>query len=315
MQILHGLDFVPVTAKGAVLAIGNFDGVHRGHRVLLKKSVEIARELGRQPGVMVFEPHPREHFHPNDPHFRLTELSQKLSVFEELGAKLCVVLTFDQMLAGISAEEFVSRILVENLLVSHIVIGYDFFFGKGRSGRPEDLKTAGQKHGFGVTIVEPVAEDGEVFSSTAIRLKLAQGDVTGAAYDLGRPWSVTGKIISGAKRGTDLGYPTANVPLAKGTALAHGIYAVNAYLGERKLQGAAYLGTRPTFDDGMPVLEVYLFDFVGDLYGHEITVEFIGFVRPDRKFWSVEALKSQMADDCKEAKRMLTEFDAGKSPA
>ncbi len=305
MQVLHGLEFVPVYSKGLVLAIGNFDGVHRGHQELIGKAVEIGIAIGRPPGVMVFEPHPRELFQPNEPHFHLTTLAEKLRLVEAAGIKTAVVLPFDRALAGLEAEEFIARYLVEALLVSHVVIGYDFFFGKGRRGTPESMVMAGRKFGFDVTVVAPVAEDGEVFSSTAIRLKLAQGDVAGATHDLGRRWRVTGKVAKGAQRGNGLGFPTANVPMPKGTALAHGIYAVRALIGDNWHDGAAYLGTRPTFDDGMPVLEVNVFDFSGDLYGRDMTVEFVGYVRPDRKFWSVEALKSQMALDCAEARRML----------
>jgi riboflavin kinase/FMN adenylyltransferase len=312
MQVLHGVDLVPVYSKGSVLAIGNFDGVHRGHQALIGTAIERARSLGRPPGVMVFEPHPRELFHPHEPHFHLTTLAEKLRIFETLGVKTAVVLAFDRALAGLEADEFIARYLVQGLLVSHVVIGYDFFFGKGRRGTPDAMVAAGKTHGFGVTVVAPVAEDGEVFSSTAIRLKLAQGDIEGATHDLGRPWRVAGKVVKGAQRGTGLGFPTANVPMPKGTALAHGIYAVRALVGDTRGEGtwhdaAAYLGTRPTFDDGMPVLEVNLFDFSGDLYGRDMTVEFVGFVRGDRKFWSVEALKSQMVQDCAEARRMLAD--------
>jgi riboflavin kinase/FMN adenylyltransferase len=167
------------------------------------------------------------------------------------------------------------------------------------------MREAGAKHGFGVTVVSPVAEGGEVFSSSAIRLELAQGDVRGAAQRLGRPWRVAGRVVGGAKRGTGLGFPTANVPLARGAALAHGVYAVRVFAGAESHAGAAYLGTRPTFDDGMPVLEVFLFDFDGDLYGREIEVEFADFLRPDRRFDTVEALKAQMAADCARAREIL----------
>jgi riboflavin kinase/FMN adenylyltransferase len=196
-------------------------------------------------------------------------------------------------------------VLVEALGVSHVVIGYDFFFGRNRGGTPETMRQAGETLGFGVTIVAPVADAGEAFSSTAVRLKLAQGDVTGAAHGLGRRWRVRGKVVGGAKRGTGLGFPTANIPLAKGTALAHGIYAVRTYIDGKEIDGAAYLGTRPTFDNGMPVLEVFLFDFDGDLYGREIEVEFVDFIRDDRKFDSAEALKAQMEDDCAVARKLL----------
>ena len=305
MRVLHGLDDVPDSARGAVLAIGNFDGVHRGHQALLAAAAETGRQLGRPSGVMVFEPHPREFFHPQEPHFVLSPLPQKLKLLEDLGSKIAVILPFDAALAGMPADDFIGRILVEKLGVAHVVIGYDFFFGKGRGGTPDTMREAGERLDFGVTIVAPVAEDGEVFSSSAIRLRLAQGDVRGAAHDLGRWWRIAGKVVGGARRGTLLGFPTANVPLRRGTALGHGIYAVRAWLDGTAYDAAAYLGTRPTFDDGMPVLEVFLFDFDGDLYGREIEVEFIDFIRPDRKFESPDALTAQMAQDCEDARTIL----------
>jgi riboflavin kinase/FMN adenylyltransferase len=305
MLVIQGYDHIPATARGAVLAVGNFDGVHRGHQALLERTGAKARETGKPAGVLVFEPHPREFFVPDEPHFRLTSLETKLAIFDALGLDLAVVLGFDAALAGLDAETFIRRVLVEALGVSHVVIGYDFFFGRNRGGTPETMRQAGETLGFGVTIVAPVADAGEAFSSTAVRLKLAQGDVTGAAHGLGRRWRVRGKVVGGAKRGTGLGFPTANIPLAKGTALAHGIYAVRTYIDGKEIDGAAYLGTRPTFDNGMPVLEVFLFDFDGDLYGREIEVEFVDFIRDDRKFDSAEALKAQMEDDCAVARKLL----------
>lgn len=315
MLVLHSVAHVEPAHRGAVLAIGNFDGLHRGHQALIASTVAEARRLKKPAAVMIFEPHPREHFAPNEPHFHLTPLNEKLRLFRASGLDMAVVLPFDATLAALSAEHFIERLLVAGLGVSHVVIGYDFFFGKGRAGTPETMRTAGREMNFGVTIVSPVAEAGEVFSSTAIRLKLAQGDVAGAAHDLNRWWRVTGKVVGGAHRGTGMGFPTANVPMPKGTALGHGIYAVHVLIGsERKAaaetrerhDGAAYLGTRPTFDNGMPVLEVFLFDFDGDLYGREITVEFIAFIRPDRKFDGPEALKEQMAKDVAECRRILS---------
>lgn len=305
MQVLHSAAHVPLEARGACLAIGNFDGVHRGHQALIAAAVKEARRLRKPAGVMVFEPHPREYFQPHEPHFTLTPLNEKLRLLRASGIDLAVVLPFDTSLAGLTAQDFIERILVAGLGVSHVVIGYDFFFGKGRTGTPETMRAAGAETGFGVTVVSPVAEAGEVFSSSGIRLKLAQGDVQGAAHDLARYWRVTGKVVGGAHRGTGLGFPTANVPMPKGTALGHGIYAVRVHVGRENHDGAAYLGTRPTFDNGMPVLEVFLFDFDGDLYGREITVEFIGFIRADRKFDSIEALKAQMGLDVAEARRVL----------
>ena len=305
MQILHGTDNVPSSARGAALAIGNFDGVHRGHQALLTAAREEAREAGLPAGVILFEPHPREFFQPDRPHFRLTPLPLKLQLLEAFGLDLAVVLQFDAALAARSAEDFIARVIVERLAAAHVVVGYDFRFGKGRGGDPETLKRAGVSHGFGVTVVAQVAEAGEVFSSGAVRAELAQGDVKGAAQMLGWWWRVAGRVTGGAKRGAGLGFPTANVALAPGTALAHGIYAVRVHLEGNRHSAAAYLGTRPTFDDGAPVLEVFLFDFDGDLYGRDIEVEFIDFIRPDRRFDAIEALQTQMAEDCARARKVL----------
>lgn len=305
MLVVRGYEHVPAEAKGAALALGNFDGVHRGHQALLAETREIARTNGWPAGVIVFEPHPREFFAPDEPRFRLTTLEEKLAIFEALGLDVAIVLAFDAALAALDAEAFVERVLVKALGVRHVVVGYHFFFGRGRRGGPDTLRVLGERLGFGVTIVEPVAENGEVFSSSAIRVKLAQGDVAAAAHALGRWWRIAGEVVGGAKRGAGLGFPTANIALPRGTALAHGIYAVHAFVGDRRLDGAAYLGTRPMFDDGQPVLEVFLFDFDGDLYGARIEVEFVAFVRGDRKFANVDELKAQMAADCETARAIL----------
>ena len=205
-----------------------------------------------------------------------------------------------------SAETFVERVLVAGLGVAHVVIGHDFLFGRSRTGNAEQLTELGRSFGFGVSVVAPVGSSGEIFSSSAVRAELAQGDVTGAADMLGHRWKVEGIVQGGARRGTGLGYPTANIALGKGAALAHGIYAVNVDIEGARHQGAAYLGTRPTFDDGSPVLEVFLFDFDGDLYGRKIEVEFVEFLRGDRKFDGPDALKAQMDTDCARAREILT---------
>jgi len=310
MQIIEGYRDVPPAARGAVLAIGNFDGVHRGHQALIAVALKEGKALGAPAGVLIFEPHPREFFHPEEPHFTLTPMPQKLAVFDKLGLDLAIVLPFDRELSALSADDFIARVLVEGLGVRHVVIGHDFFFGKRRSGTPETMRAAAQRFGFGLTVVAPVAEEGEVFSSSAIRLRLAQGDVKGAAAMLGRWWRVGGKVIGGAKRGVGLGFPTANVPLPRGTALGHGIYAVRALIDGTTYDGAAYLGTRPTYDNGMPVLEVFLFGLDGDLYGRNIEVEFIDFVRDDRKFASSEELIAQMQSDCVRAAQILASAPA-----
>ena len=305
MQVVHGYSHIPINARAATIAIGNFDGVHRGHRALIAGTVAKAKELGRPSGVMIFEPHPREFFQPSEPLFRLTPLNRKLAMFEKLGLKLAFVQNFDQHFAQLSAQEFIERVLVAGLGVSHVIIGYDFYFGHKRAGNPQMLVDAGRDLGFGVTVVAPVAEAGEVFSSSAARVYLAQGDVKGATHVLGETWRVQGKIVGGAKRGAGMGFPTANIPMPKGTALAHGIYAVRAHVDGAVHNAAAYLGTRPTFDNGMPVLEVFLIDFAGDLYGHEMDVEFVDFIREDRKFHSAEALVAQMEEDVTKIRAVL----------
>ncbi len=311
MLVQHGFDHVPLNLRGAVLAIGNFDGVHRGHQALLTKALDEAKAAKTRSGVIMFEPHPRDYFQPDHPQFRLTALTEKIRLIRKLGLDVAVVLPFNAPLANLSSEHFIERILVAGLGVRHVVVGYDFFFGKDRKGTPESLARAGEEMGFGVTLIAPVAEAGEVFSSSAIRLMLAQGDVRQAAHALGHWWRVHGKVVGGAKRGTGLGFPTANIPLAKGTSLGHGIYAVRIYLPDGSHhQGAAYLGTRPTFDDGKPVLEVFLFDFDEDLYGRDIDVEFIDFIRTDRRFDGIEALKEQMARDCDKSRAILAAVEA-----
>src|SRR5262245_47281756 len=216
MRIINGSsDPVPASARGAALAIGNFDGVHRGHQALIEATRKQARRLGTAAGAVVFEPHPREHFQPDKPHFRLTPLPLKLRLMDEFGIDLAIVLAFDQRLAALAADELISRVLVDALGARQVVVGYDFRFGKGRFGDPEGLRRAGETLGFGVTVIGQVAEAGEVFSSSAIRAELALGDVKGAAQMLGWWWRVAGVVGSGARRGADVGFPTANITLPR----------------------------------------------------------------------------------------------------
>jgi riboflavin kinase/FMN adenylyltransferase len=305
MIVLNGISDVPPAARGGVLAIGNFDGVHRGHQALLQAAREQAAKLGAPAGAILFEPHPREFFEPDKPHFRLTPLKRKIELFERFGVDVAVVLTFDGALAALTAQDFVERVIVDALAARHVVIGYNFRFGKARAGDAETMRRAGRALEFGVTVVPQVGGAGTVFSSGAVRAALARGDVAGAAEVLGHWWRVSGPVVGGFKRGTGMGFPTANVALAPGTDLAHGIYAARVYAEGRAFAGAAYLGTRPTFDDGPPMLEVFLLDFDGDLYGREIAVEFIGYIRGDAKFDSMEALKAQIARDCAKARAIL----------
>ncbi|MGH6814503.1 MAG: bifunctional riboflavin kinase/FAD synthetase [Hyphomicrobiaceae bacterium] len=305
MHIIRGHTGIASAWRGAVLAIGNFDGVHRGHQGLLAEVKTRAREFGTHAGVITFEPHPREFFAPDRSHFRLTPLPLKLDLMARSGLDLAVVLTFDGGLAGLDPHGFIARILVEALGIRHVAIGYDFRFGKGRSGDADMLQAAGRQYGFGVGVMAPLAADGEIFSSSAIRARLAQGDVQGAAQALGYWWRVVGTVTGGAKRGSGLGFPTANIVLPEGTALAHGIYAARVRIGDGRYSGAAYFGNRPTFDGGASVLEVFVFDFADDLYGREMEVAFVDFLRGDRRFDDEAALAVQIAEDCRQTRAAL----------
>ncbi|MEZ5843936.1 MAG: bifunctional riboflavin kinase/FAD synthetase [Hyphomicrobiaceae bacterium] len=305
MAVVTDFDALAPAFRGGAIAIGNFDGVHKGHQALLAAArAEAVRNSGPA-GVLVFEPHPRAFFRPEEPFFELTPLATKVSLLEHEGMDLVAVLRFDAALAALAPDAFIDRVVVDWLRARHVVIGYDFFFGKGRAGNPAMMQRYGEMKGFGVTVIAPVAEAGEVFSSSAIRAKIAVGDVMAAAHDLGRWWTVTGTVTGGFKRGSALGFPTANVRVPKGTTLAHGIYAVRVSVGGVRYDGAAYLGTRPTFDDGAPVLEVFLLDFAGDLYGSQIEIAFIGHIRGDKRFDTAEALVAQMEADCEVARTML----------
>ena len=305
MDVVHGWHEVPRHVKGASLAIGTFDGVHRGHHAVLDAAKANAAGGGLPMGAMMFEPYPRKYFQPQKPFFRLTPLPRKLQLLSDYGCDFTAVIPFEKTLAELPAAEFVRQVLLDGFAIRHASVGYNFFFGKGRDGNPSVLAEQGRIHGFGVTVVEAQGNAGDVFSSTRVRELLAEGDVSAAAEMLGSWWRISGLIVGGAGRGTVMGFPTANIRLEEGVILRHGIYAVNAYLEGRKLQGAGYLGTRPTFDAGLPVLEIFLFDFDGDLYGKTMEIEFIGFIREDIKFRSMEALAVQIEDDCAKAKDIL----------
>jgi len=308
MKILRHYRDCPADAKGAVVALGNFDGVHLGHRALLLEAKRLAREQKRPFGAIVFEPYPREFFRPNDEPFRLTPFRAKAHLLSELGVDLLIVLTFDAQTAAMSAQDFVFDVLVKELAVKHVVIGKDFRFGKGRSGDAAVLGYMGEMEGFGTTLFSPVFGDGSVkISSSDIRVALKAGKPDEAARLLGHWWRVEGHVAQGEKRGRALGFPTANLKLEHTLNPAFGIYAVRAHLPDgRVFDGAASFGIRPTFALESPLLEVHLFGFSGDLYGALISVEFIAWLRPEKKFETVDALKTQIAADCEDAKRILT---------
>lgn len=310
MKIFENPAVVPAEARNGVLALGNFDGVHRGHQAVIGTALELGRETGRPAGVMTFDPHPRKFFQPNATMFTLTPIAQKLQFFEALGCDFAGVMSFDEHMASMSGGSFVRDVLHRVWQVDHVVVGYNFFFGKGRSGSPQLLVDIGQEVGFGVTVMPPASDDGEVFSSSAARDYLRAGDVRGAAGVLGYWWTVAAVVESGAGIGKGMGYPTANVMLEPGQDLHHGIFAARVLVDGRRFDAAAYLGRRPTFDNGVAKLEVYLFDFDENLYGHTIAVEMIDFIRPDQSFESADALVAQMDQDCAKAREILAKVNA-----
>jgi riboflavin kinase / FMN adenylyltransferase len=295
--------------RGAVVAMGNFDGVHLGHRAVIDAALEMGRTHGRPALALTFEPHPRLFFSPNTPQFRLTDETAKLRLLAGTGLAGAIVMTFDKVRAGTSAQDFIYHDLIARLGISGIAVGYDFHFGKGRVGSPSLLVSEAPRLGIEVDVQPHVDIEERPVSSSAIRMALAEGQIADATAMLGGPWFVSGEVIHGDKRGRDLGYPTANLRLDKNCGLKHGIYAVRVGLGQGRdqvrLDGVASFGRRPTFDNGAPLLEIFLFDFDGELYGETLDVAFIGFIREELKFASVEALVAQMDDDTARARAAL----------
>ena len=290
---------------GAVVAIGNFDGVHRGHRAVIGAALKRARALGRKAAALTFTPHPRLFLRPQETLFQLSSESDKLRLLAATGLDGAIVMTFDAALAATPAEDFVSKILAQALGIGGAAIGFDFHFGKNRGGSPTFLAAQGEHLGFAVDVVPPLEDEGTPVSSGSVRAALASGRVVEAAELLGAPWFVSGEVIHGDKRGRELGFPTANLKLDPACGLKHGIYAVRADIAGKRHDGVASFGRRPMFDDGAPLLEVFLFDFDGDLYGRTIDVAFIGWIRHEQKFESIEALKQHMASDAAQARDAL----------
>lgn len=291
--------------KGAVVAMGNFDGLHLGHRAVINAALKMAGELGTIALAVTFEPHPRSFFSPNTPQFRLTDEDAKLRLLAGTGLAGAVVMGFDKARAGTSAQDFIQHDLIERLGIGGIAVGYDFHFGKGRTGSPSLLLSEAPRLGIKVDVQPHIDIDERPVSSTAIRMALAEGQIPEATAMLNGPWFVTGEVIHGKKLGRDLGYPTANIRLPASCGLRHGIYAVRVGRGNERFDGVASFGRRPTFDNGAPLLEVFLFDFSGDLYGTTLDVAFIAYIREELKFDGVDALIRQMDADSQAARAAL----------
>jgi riboflavin kinase/FMN adenylyltransferase len=310
MLLFRHFDETPPTAQGGVVALGNFDGLHRGHRAVLEAARSAGQRRGRLWGVMSFEPHPRAVLRPPAKPFRLTSMRVKARLVEEMGADFLLLQHFDRDFASISATDFVDRILVGALKISEVVVGQDYVFGQGRMGDAELLARMAGTRGFAATFIDPVlAKDATAYSSTVVRDALVAGRLAEVRAQLGRHWEIDGHVRRGDQRGRELGYPTANMAMGDLIHPAAGVYAVRVGIeGEGAVawhDGVAYCGPRPTFDKTEVVLESHLFDFSGDLYGKSLRVALVAFIRPDKRFDDVQALIAQMDEDAKAARHAL----------
>ncbi|MCL2524296.1 MAG: bifunctional riboflavin kinase/FAD synthetase [Betaproteobacteria bacterium] len=301
----------PVPAP-VVLAIGNFDGVHRGHAALLEQLTQAARQTGLTPTVLTFEPHPREFFAPASAPARLATLREKLELLAEAGVAQTMICPFNTRFAALSAEGFIEDVLCRGLRTRHLIIGDDFRFGQGRRGDFALLREAGQRLGFGVTAMPTVSLGDERVSSSGVRRALAAGDMDRAARLLGRPYGMDGQVVHGEKIGRQLGFATANIRVKHNPLPMTGVFAVEVGgLGERPLPGVANLGIRPSVGGTRPLLEVHLFDFDRDIYGAHIAVRFVKKLRDEQRFPTFDALKAQIAADAAAARAFFTSRQNG----
>ena len=317
MQILRHYSPVPEDLAHGIVVLGNFDGVHRGHQIVVGEGLTAAREANAPLLVLTFEPHPVSVLRPDAPPFRLTPFRVKAHYLEALKLDGLVVLHFDQILASMAAEDFVREVLVAGLKAQRVVVGYDFCFGKGRTGNAALLQKMGAELGFAVTIVSPAAgSDGQVFSSTQIREHLKAGRPGHAAAFLGRPYEIEGRVEPGDQRGRTIGFPTANLALGEQLRPAYGVYAARAGLGgengtESWHDAVVNLGRRPTVDGHKELLEVHLIDFAQDIYGRHLRAALIEYLRPEQRFAGLDALRAQIAKDKDTAIRILSTRRAG----
>lgn len=305
MIILRDSTPVPAGCKGAVLAIGNFDGLHLGHRAIISTTLGLARTQGKTAGILTFEPHPRRVFRPDLPMLKIFPFRRKVELLGEMGADFVRVVRFTRAFSQTTAADFVHMLLHRQLQVSHVVTGEDFIFGHQRTGNAALLKQMGEELGFAATACEAVLHQGERCSSTRLRALLAEGNMAWAATLMGRPYSISGRVQPGDQRGRELGFPTANILPPPVFLPATGVYAVRTIINGTTLNGVANLGRRPTFNGSQMRLEVHLFDWQGDLYGQTLMVSLVAHLRHEQKFASVDALRAQIQQDCLQARRVL----------
>lgn len=307
IEIVHGWKDLPPEARGAAVALGNFDGVHQGHEAVIGEAVAAARRLGVPAGVISFEPHPRRYFQPDADPFRLTTVAQQARALEELGVDRLYLLPFDAEMASLSDQDFAGRVLSDRLEVRHVAVGFDITFGKGRTGSPQRLSDYGRRLGFTVSVCpELCSGGGSKLSSSAIREALMGARPEDATAILGRPFAIEGEVIHGDKRGRTIGVPTANVALGDYVRPAYGVYATRTRFRDgRVVDGVANLGVRPMFQTEEPLLEVWLFDFDEEIYGQIIETELVAWIRPELKFDGLDALKARIDEDAQQARAAL----------
>jgi riboflavin kinase/FMN adenylyltransferase len=306
MKRLPGDRPVPADLRGAVVALGNFDGFHLGHQAVVGRALALARASNRPALVATFDPHPARLFRPDAPPFLLTSIDQRAGLFDAFGMDGTIVLPFDRAMAAVSPEGFVADWLADRIGASAVVTGHDFTFGRDRKGDVQALATIGARHDIAAEAIQAIEADGAIASSTRIRQHLKAGEMDAATRLLTRPYTIAGTVQHGDKVGRTIGYPTANLTLGDYLRPAYGIYAVRGRLADgRVLGGAANLGIRPHFDPPKELLEPYFFDFAGDLYGQPLEVELVAHIRPEAKFDRLAALTVQMEADCIEARRIL----------
>lgn len=307
MRWLDHRERIPESLRGAIIALGNFDGFHKGHQAVAHEAIEWARAEGRPAIIATFDPHPVRFFKPEVPPFRLTTLEQRQELYLAAGATAMLVFHFDAELANTTAEDFVRVLLADRLGVAGVVTGEDFTFGKGRAGDRARLAELGREVGIATRAVQPVMDGGAPVSSSRIREALREGDPQAAATLLTRPFAIRGVVEHGDKRGRDIGYPTANLAIESYLRPRFGIYAVTGRVlaTGQVLKGAANIGVRPQFEPPKELLEPHFFDFSGDLYGQEIEIAFRHFLRPEAKFDSLDAMVAQIERDCDRARKLL----------
>lgn len=314
MRVFHHPDEYTTKDRGTVVALGNFDGFHRGHQVVIGEAGRLAREMGLYLTVIVMEPHPVSFFAPNTPPFRLTPAEERIKLLETFGVDQLLILPFNKALASLPAQDFVHNILVKAVGAKHVCVGYDYRFGKGRGGGTDVLAWMGEMEGFGLSVIAPVTVEqeeykAEVYSSTLIRKAIKAGEVRKAANLLGHWWAISGAVCKGDQRGRTIGFPTANIEPGDSLMPALGVYAVRVFINgaPEMYPGVTNIGKRPTFDKRDVLAEVHLFDFKGDLYGKHLRVQLVDYIRPEQKFDGLEALTKQIKIDSEHAKIVLAD--------